>query len=155
MTDGFGNNIDHATASTPVKILGLNSVPNTGERLDVVENDKTARNIVSSRAKYSKVTPEERSPTTMLEVMRKVHSSEAKELRLVVKTGAYGSIDAVERALGQLSDSDVQLKLLRSATGAITESDIMLASASDAMVVGFETISDRGCLLYTSPSPRD
>ena len=59
-------------------------------------------------------------------------------------TGAYGSIDAVERALAQLSDSDVQLKLLRSATGAVTESDIMLASASDAMVVGFETISDRG-----------
>ena len=144
MTDGFGNSIDHATASTPVKILGLNSVPNTGERLDVVESDKVARNIVSSREKYSKITPEERSPTTMLEVMRKVHSSEAKELRLVVKTGAYGSIDAVERALGQLSDSDVQLKLLRSATGAITESDIMLASASDAMVVGFETISDRG-----------
>ena len=144
MTDGFGNNIDHATASTPVKILGLNSVPNTGERLDVVESDKVARNIVSSREKYSKVTPEERSPTTMLEVMRKVHSSEAKELRFVVKTGAYGSIDGVERALGQLSDSDVQLKLLRSATGAITESDIMLASASDAMVVGFETISDRG-----------
>ena len=144
MTDGFGNNIDHATASTPVKILGLNSVPNTGERLDVVESDKVARNIVSSREKYSKVTPEERSPTTMLEVMRKVHSSEAKELRLVVKTGAYGSIDAVERALAQLSDSDVQLKLLRSATGAVTESDIMLASASDAMVVGFETISDRG-----------
>jgi len=144
MTDGFGNNIDHATASTPVKILGLNTVPNTGERLDVVENDKVARNIVSSREKYSKITPEERSPTTMLEVMRKVHSSEAKELRLVVKTGAYGSIDAVERALAQLSGSDVQLKLLRSATGAITESDIMLASASDAMVVGFETISDRG-----------
>ena len=143
MIDGFGKNIEKATPSTPVKILGLTSVPNTGEQLDVVDSDKVARNLVSSREKYSKTAIQEKSPTTMVEVMRKVHSSDAKELRLIVKTGAYGSVDAVERALGQLSSSDIQIKLLRSATGSVTESDVMLASASDAMVVGFETTADR------------
>ena len=144
MVDGFGKNILEAGPSTPVKILGLNSMPLSGDQFDVVENDRTAREIVASREKYSRSRQENKSQTTMEEVLRRVHSSDAKELRLVIKTGTYGSVDAVNRAIIQLSDSDVQVKILRSAAGSVSESDVMLASASDAMIVGFETSTDQG-----------
>ena len=144
MVDGFGKNILEAGPSTPVKILGLSSMPLSGDQFDVVENDRTAREIVASREKYSRSRQESKSQTTMEEVLRRVHSSDAKELRLVIKTGTYGSVDAVNRAIIQLSDSDVQVKILRSAAGSVSESDVMLASASDAMIVGFETSTDQG-----------
>lgn len=144
MVDGFEKNILEAGPSTPVKVLGLSPMPLSGDQFDIVENDRTAREIVASREKYSRSRQESKSQTTMEEVLRRVHSSDAKELRLVVKTGTYGSVDAVNRALGQVSDSDVQVKILRSAPGSVSESDVMLASASDAMIVGFETSLDQG-----------
>ncbi|MBT4126552.1 MAG: translation initiation factor IF-2 [Chloroflexi bacterium] len=144
MMDGFGNVVKEAGPSTPIEVLGLNGIPAAGDQFDVVKNDRAGRDLVNTRERLASKRKDQRAATTMAEVMRRVQQSGAKELLVVIKTGSHGSIDAVQRAVEQVSSDEVQVRVLSAASGAINEADILLASASDAMVMGFETSVEAG-----------
>jgi translation initiation factor IF-2 len=144
MTDGFGKIVTEAGPSTPIEVLGLNGTPAAGDQFDVVANDRAARNLVTTRERLASKRKDTRAATTMAEVMRRVQQSGSKELLVVIKTGTHGSIDAVQRAVEQVSNDEVQVRVLSAASGAINEADILLASASHAMVMGFETSVEPG-----------
>ncbi len=139
MVDGFGNEVEKAGPSVPIEILGLNGVPESGQQFEVVEDEKTARQRIETRVRQEQRRHDTSRPSTLAQVLRHRQSYDAAELNLVAKTGAQGTIDAIRRAVDGLSSPDVQVKLLHAATGPVSESDVMLASASDAMIVGFET----------------
>ena len=139
MMNGFGNEVQEAGPSAAVEILGLNGVPESGQQFEVVEDERDARFRIDTRLRQEQRRPDSSRPSTLAEVLRHRQSYDAAELNLVAKTGAQGTIDAIRRAVDGLSSPDVQVKLLHAATGPISESDVMLASASDAMIVGFET----------------
>jgi len=144
MVDGFGKSVKEAGPSVPIEVLGLNGTPAAGDQFDVVANDRAARDLVETRQRLASQRRDTRAATTMAEVMRRVQQSGAKELNVVVKTGNHGSIDAVQRAVEQISSDEVQVKVISAASGAVNESDILLATASDAIVVGFETTVEAG-----------
>ena len=144
MVDGFGENIDEAGPSTPIEVLGLDGLPAIGDQFEVVPDEKTARQLVETRRRIAARRGEVRQSTTLAEVMRSVHRGEFKKLGVVIKASTQGSVDAVRRAVEQLSTPEVQVNVVLAAAGAITESDVMLAAASDAIVVGFESELDTG-----------
>ncbi len=144
MVDGFGDVVSEAGPSTPIEVLGLNGTPAAGDQFDVVASDREGRDLVTTRERLASKRKVTRAATTMAEVMRRVQLSDAKELLVVIKTGNHGSIDAVRRAVEQVSNDEVQVRVLSASSGAINESDILLASASNAMVMGFETNVETG-----------
>lgn len=144
MVDGFGDVVTEAGPSTPIEVLGLNGTPAAGDQFDVVKSDRAGRDLVATRERLASKRKETRAATTMAEVMRRVQLSDAKELLVVIKTGTHGSIDAVRRAVEQISGDEVQVRVLSASSGAINESDILLASTSNAMVMGFETMVEAG-----------
>ena len=144
MLDGFGEVVKEAGPSTPIEVLGLNGTPAAGDQFDVVATDREGRQLVSTRERIAQKRKDARAATTMAEVMRRVQQSDSKELLVVIKTGNHGSIDAVSRAVEQVSNDEVQVRVLSASSGAVNESDILLASASDAMVMGFETTVEAG-----------
>lgn len=148
MVDGFGNVVKEAGPSTPIEVLGLNGISAAGDQFDVVASDRAGRDLVNTRERLASKRKDERAATTMAEVMRRVQQSGAKELLVVIKTGSHGSIDAVHRAVEQVSSDEVQVRVLSAASGAINESDILLASASGAVVMGFETTVEAGARKY-------
>ena len=139
MMDGFGGDVETAGPSTPIEILGLNGVPETGEEFRNVRNERSARQLIDARKRQMSRRSSSPQGSTMAEVMRKRGSQEAAELNVVVKTGSQGTIDAVRRAIEGLSSSDVQVKILHAAAGTVSESDVTFANASDALILGFET----------------
>ena len=139
MVDGFGKEVENAGPSVPVEILGLSGVPESGQQFEVVADEKIARQTIDARTRQEQRRGDGSRPSTMAEVLRHRQSYDAAELNLVAKTGSQGTIDAIRRAVDGLSSPDVQVKLLHTGTGPVSESDVMLASASDAMIVGFET----------------
>mgnify|MGYP001329218311 FL=1 len=144
MIDGFGRNIDLALPSTPIEILGLNGLPNSGDQFDVMKSEKDAKELLQTRERLSSQKKMNKSATTMDEVMRRVKQSGEHELSVIIKTGNSGSIDAVSRAVQQIYIEDVEIKIIHCSSGAITESDILLATASNAIILGFETNVESG-----------
>ena len=144
MVDGFGENIVLALPSTPIEILGLNGLPNSGDQFDVMESEKDAKELLQTRERLSSQKKMNKSATTMDEVMRRVKQSGEHELSIIIKTGNSGSIDAVSRAVQQIFIEDVEIKIIHCSSGAITESDILLATASNAIILGFETNVESG-----------
>jgi translation initiation factor IF-2 len=139
MVDGFGNSVTEAPPATPIQIMGLDGVPEPGDILDVVEDERTARQLVETRAKLAAQRGEVRKAPTLAEVMRKSRTGDVKELNLIVKTGSQGSIDAVRRVVEPLSTQEVQVRIIHASTGLVTEMDILLAQSSGGIVVAFET----------------
>tara|TARA_B100002052_G_C15864117_1_gene591504 strand:- start:206 stop:1999 length:1794 start_codon:yes stop_codon:yes gene_type:complete len=144
MIDGFGRNIDLALPSTPIEILGLNGLPDSGDQFDVMKSEKDAKELLQTRERLSSQKKMNKSATTMDEVMRRVKQSGEHELSVIIKTGNSGSIDAVNRAVQQIFIEDVEIKIIHCSSGAITESDILLATASNAIILGFETNVESG-----------
>ncbi|MCH8221970.1 MAG: translation initiation factor IF-2 [Chloroflexi bacterium] len=150
MSDGFGKDVREAGPSTPIQIMGLSELPEPGDSFDVVENEKTARQLVTTRKRIGSGRDQSRRPSTMAEVMRARAGGEAQDLNLVIKTGSQGAIDAVRRALDPLSNDDVQVSIVSIGTGVINETDVMLAAASGAIVFGFETFAQPGAVRQAS-----
>ena len=123
--------------------MGLSSVPDPGIRVDVVANEKTARQIVEKRERADRG-GDGRSLATLSEVMRRLNAGDAEELSVIIKTGTQGSIDALRRSAEQISDDEVQINLIHAATGPVNESDVMLAAASGAIIMAFETGTQAG-----------
>jgi len=144
MTDGFGADAREAGPSTPIQVLGLDAVPNVGDQFDVVENERTARQLVETREKLAARRGEVHTAPTLSDVLQRVRTGDMKELCLIVKTGTRGSVDAVRRSVEPLSNEEVQVNIVHSGTGAVNESDVMLAVASDGIVVAFQTDAEPG-----------
>ena len=143
LVDGYGNSVKSAGPSAVVEVMGLSSLPDPGIRLDVVANEKTARQIVEKRERADRG-GDGRSLATLSEVMRRLNAGDAEELSVIIKTGTQGSIDALRRSAEQISDNEVQINLIHAATGPVNESDVMLASASGAIIMAFETGTQAG-----------
>jgi translation initiation factor IF-2 len=143
LVDGYGNSVKTAGPSAVVEVMGLSSVPEPGIRLDVVVNEKTARQIVEKRERADRG-GDSRSLATLSEVMRRLNAGDAEELSVIIKTGTQGSIDALRRSAEQISDDEVQINLIHAATGPVNESDVMLAAASGAIIMAFETGTQAG-----------
>lgn len=139
LLDDRGNRVPKATPSMPVEVTGLSAVPEAGERMQVVKDERTARQIAMEREQRRRQErlAAQRPRVTMRELSRLIREGEAKELLIVLKADVHGSVEAVRTALERLEHPEVRLRVLHAAVGNITESDIMLASASNALVIGF------------------
>ena len=138
MIDDRGHKVMIAYPSTPVEILGLPSVPEAGSSFVVVADEATARQVAEHRAaKHREASLLKTSKVTLEDLYRQVQAGDTKELRIVIKADVQGSAEALADALSRLSADEVRLNVLHSSVGGITESDVMLASASNAVVIGF------------------
>jgi translation initiation factor IF-2 len=139
MVNDKGHNVVIATPSEPVEIFGLDNVPSAGDRLDVVQNEKQARDITEYRARKTKDTKVAFAERSSLEdlFLKAAGDGKIKELPIIIKADVQGSLEAIIGSITKLSNAEVKLRVLHSAAGAITESDVTLAKASGAMIVGF------------------
>jgi translation initiation factor IF-2 len=142
MFDDKGRKLNFAGPSTPVEVLGFEELPMAGDTFTVVEDEKKARQIAEIR-KQKKEQQEKLSRGFMLEdVFKKIEEGELNELRLILKTDTIGSLEALKKALTELSTPEVSVRILHGAVGGITENDVMLAKASQAIIIGFNTRPD-------------
>lgn len=144
MFDFRGRAVRKAGPSTPVRVMGLSDVPEAGDTFKVFESEKEARQVVGERklADQQEVTT---SPKATLEsLFDAFKAGETKELRLVVKADVQGSLEPIVNSLKEIKSDEIKINVLHSGTGEITESDIMLATASKAIVVGFNVSADTG-----------
>ncbi|MDP2980478.1 MAG: translation initiation factor IF-2 [Candidatus Omnitrophota bacterium] len=139
MLDDKGRRVMSAGPVKPVEILGLSGVPHAGERFYVIADEKKARDIVASRQMEAvkKKLAGKTSKVTLEELYNKVKAGEIKELKTVIKADVQGSLEAIKDSLKKLSTDEVKLSVMHSQVGDINESDIMLASASNALIIGF------------------
>ncbi len=144
MTDEKGRKLEHAGPSVPVEIIGLAEVPDAGDEFNVVEDERMARELVEQRKDREK---EEKNKAltkvTLDNLFESIQQGEMKELNIIVKADVQGSVEAVTSSLEKLSNEEVRVKVIHGAVGAINESDIMLASASNAIIVGFNVRPER------------
>jgi translation initiation factor IF-2 len=130
--------VQEAPPATPVEILGLNEVPNAGDRMDAVKDPKKAQEIAESRrGKMAKSLVPATAKVSLEELSKRIAESGQQELRVIVKGDVQGSVEALADALAKLSTDKVRLSIIHAAVGAITEGDINLAIASRAVVIGF------------------
>jgi translation initiation factor IF-2 len=145
MFDYRGNPITSAGPSSPVQILGLDEVPTAGDMFEVYENEKEARRVVEERkADQAMAAQSRRRATTLEDLFSKYQAGETQELRLILKADVQGSLQPIVSELEKVGKlvEDIRINVLHAAAGNITESDIMLAVASDAIVVGFNNSID-------------
>jgi len=138
MTDDRGNRVDEAGPSIPVEVTGLTGVPGAGDMFHAVEDDKTAKDVAQHREQKLREAELAKSSKISLEQLyARIQQGEAKELKVIIKGDVQGSVEAVKDSLLKLSTDVCRLVVIHTAVGGITESDVTLASASDAIVLGF------------------
>jgi translation initiation factor IF-2 len=140
MHDYVGNRIDHAGPGDPVEVLGFDGVCEAGERAYVVENDRRARQLAQERAnrlKTEALARRQARRVTLDEVFAKATAGEIKQLNLLLKADVSGSLEALQDEIAKLPQEEVAVDVIRAAPGGINESDVMLAAASDAVIIGF------------------
>jgi translation initiation factor IF-2 len=142
MFDYRDQRIQVATPSTPTRILGLAGVPAAGDRFEVVSDDKTARRIAEERAERSRVPRVEEPEVTLESLFAQFQEGEAKELNVILKADVQGSIEPIISSITELGSDEIKVNVLHQGTGAISESDVMLASTSRAIVIGFNVYPD-------------
>ena len=137
--DDKGRRVKEAGPSTPVEILGLNDVPNAGEVIVGCGNEKEARNFAETFISQSKVKllEETKSKLSLDDLFTQIQEGNLKELGIVVKADVQGSVEAIKQSLLKLSNDEVVVKIIHGGVGAINESDVSLASASNAIIIGF------------------
>ncbi len=143
MSDERGARIKAAGPSTPVSVTGFDDVPNAGDMLQVVDEESEARMIGQMRQDKARETSVQKSRMSLDQLFQKMQSGAAKELNIILKADVQGSVEVLVDTLGKLSNDQVTVKVLHSSVGAITTNDILLASASDAVVVGFNVRPER------------
>jgi len=143
MFDYQGNAIEEAPPSTPVSVLGISDVPRAGELFTLVASVREAKAIIKARQNEVVVAPGVAPAMTLDQIFEAFHAGEAQELRLVVKADVQGSLEPICNSLEELSVGDIRINVLHSATGNIGEDDVMLASASGAIVIGFNVEADQ------------
>ncbi|GIW17759.1 translation initiation factor IF-2 [Tepidiforma flava] len=140
MLDDRGRRIKEAGPSTPVVILGLEDVPEAGERLRAVADEKLARQIVEERRRRREAQEQTQHARVNLDTLfNEISAGKLKELIIILKTDVRGSAEAIKGALERLSTQEVKLKIIHAATGPVTDSDVMLAEASNGIIIAFNT----------------
>ena len=143
MTNDKGMRIKEAGPSTPVEIIGLSDVPAAGDQFEVVKDEKMARELVEKRKfERKQETFQDRAKVSLDELFSQIQTGDVKTLNLIVKADVQGSVEAVRSSLLKLSNDEVKVKVIHNAVGAITESDVMLAQASNAIIIGFNVRPD-------------
>ncbi|MNO77566.1 Translation initiation factor IF-2 [compost metagenome] len=143
MFDDKGKKIKSAGPSIPVEILGLSEVPSAGDRFNVVKDEKTARTMAESRKDKDRTDQLNSSHRVSLEdLYSQIKEGKIKELSVVVKADVQGSVEAIRSSLEKLSTDDVKVRVIHGGAGAITESDVILAAASNALLIGFNVRPD-------------
>ncbi len=144
MMDDRGRRVKEAGPSQPVEILGLNDVPNAGEVFVGCENEKEARHFAETFIAQNKVRllEETKSKMSLDDLFNQIQEGNLKELNIVVKADVQGSVEAIKQSLLKLSNDEVVVKIIHGGVGAINESDVILASASNAIIIGFNVRPD-------------
>ncbi len=144
MVDDKGRRVKEATPSTPVEILGLNDVPNAGEIFVCHKNDKEAKNFAETFIAQNKVKllEDTKAKMSLDDLFSQIQAGNLKELNLIVKADVQGSVEAVKQSLMKLSNEEVAVKVIHGGVGAINESDVILASAAKAIIIGFNVRLD-------------
>ncbi|GAC1641643.1 MAG: translation initiation factor IF-2 [Herpetosiphon sp.] len=141
-----GKRLRHAEPSTPVEILGLNGVPRAGDILQVLDDVTIAREVASQRQRQRQmeVMASQKKAVTLEDLFARIQAGQVKDLTVILKADVQGSIGAIEHGLSQINTkhSEVQTKIIHTGTGAISESDVSLASASNAIIIGFNARPD-------------
>ena len=144
MMDDKGRRVKEAGPSTPVEVLGLSDVPNAGEILVATENDKEAKHFAATFVSENKnrLLEETKAKMSLDDLFTQIQAGNLKELPIIVKADVQGSVEAVKQSLVKLSNEEVVVKVIHGGVGAITESDVSLASASNAIIIGFNVRPD-------------
>ena len=147
MMDDRGTTVKKAGPSVPVEILGLSEAPSGGDTFYVVEDERKARNVVEKRKQKIKDEANvSRQAVTLDALFDQIKEGNMKELNIIVKADVQGSVEAVKQSLEKLSNEEVRVRCIHGGVGGVTESDVMLASASNAIIVGFNVRPDSGAL---------
>ena len=136
LKDDMGKDIVEALPSTPVEVTGLSMVPNAGDKFMAFETEKQAKQIASERTLREKEADSNRSGMSLEELFGRINDG-LKEIKVILKTDVNGSLEAVRKSLEKIEVEGVKISVIRGAVGAITESDVVLAQASDAIIIGF------------------
>src|SRR5690606_17448734 len=143
MVNDLGRRVKEAPPSTPVEITGLNDVPQAGDRFMVFEDEKKARQVGEARAQKQLVEQRgDKAKVSLEDLFEQIKQGEMKEINLIVKADVQGSVEALAASLHKIDVEGVKVKIIHTGVGAINESDITLASASNAIVIGFNVRPD-------------
>jgi translation initiation factor IF-2 len=143
MIDDHGRQLQEAGPSTPVTVFGLDRLPNPGDKLFVVEDAKKAREVVEDRQRrIRELSMAERSAVTLETLSAKLAERNLEEIKIILKADAMGSLEPLRKCLEELSTPEVRVNLVHSALGGINETDVSLAEASSAVIIGFNTVAD-------------
>lgn len=144
MTDDKGRRVKEATPSTPVEIIGLNQVPEAGETFIVTNNEKEARHIADVYMAQSKekLIADTKAKLSLDGLFSQIQAGNIKELNLIVKADVQGSVEAMKQSLTKLSNEEIAIRIIHGGVGAINESDVTLASTSNAIIIGFNVRPD-------------
>lgn len=138
MTDDKGNALKKATPSTPVEITGLPEVPEAGELFYAVKDERVAKHLIDTRrSEQREKTMQAHNKVSLDDLFAQIQEGNVKDLNIIVKADVVGSVEAVKQSLAKLSTDEVRIKIVHGAVGAITESDVQLASVSNAIIIGF------------------
>ncbi len=141
--DDRGKNVRAAKPGSPVAMLGLNEVPEAGDRAQVLPDEKVARAVALQRGRQKRM-ESLASTKSAGDILSQIAAGETKTLHIILKADTQGSVEAIEHALTELNTDNIRVDVLHSATGSISESDVLLATASNALIVGFHTRPDEG-----------
>jgi translation initiation factor IF-2 len=138
-----GKRIKKAGPSTPVEVIGFNEVPEAGDTLYVTTEDRSTRELADKRMQYKRESELKKNQTVTLDdLFTKIKEGEIKDLKLIIKADVQGSIEAIRQSLEQLSTEEVRVKVIQGGVGGIGEGDVMLALASNAIIIGFNVRPD-------------
>ena len=138
LIDPKGNHVEEARPSDPVEILGLSSVPTAGDEFRVFEDERDARKLAEERALRARLAEQEsKSHMSLDDLFSRIEEGKQTDLNLIVKADVQGSIEALRDAFNKMDQSEVKINIVHSAVGGITETDVTLATASDAIIIGF------------------
>ena len=142
LSDHKGKPVKKAGPSTPVAVMGLSDVPSAGDLFEVVDSEKEARLMVAERLALAKSQAQTKKKVSLEDLFSSVQAGEAKELNLIVKADVQGSLDPIVSELNKLGEGEIGIKVLYAETGNIGDNDVMLASASNAIIIGFNVQVD-------------
>jgi len=149
LIDDKGKRVKEAGPSMPVKIVGFTGLPEAGAQFEVVKNEKEARELAEQRAQAARAAAAAgaaagRRATKLEDLLSQLQEGEKKRLRIVLKTDVQGSLEAISDSVGRLKSEKVELEIIHAAVGNVTENDVLLASASDAVIIGFRVKTESG-----------
>ena len=142
LIDDTGNRIDEAGPSTPVEVLGLSAVPQAGDRFTVMADEREARSLVERRKMVVTEEAQKRRRVTLENLHERVAEGKVRELKIVLKADVQGSVQALRDSLERMSTDEIRLNVIHSGVGGINETDVALAAASDAVLIGFGVRAD-------------